>query len=237
MAEPEFTTLISKCARYCPGVRVIERPFSEFLRQPNQVIADLADHDIVLRRRNAPALRLSEADREEDRHDAFAMLARLLKSSLAHSPAGLETAIDEAFPWAMFLPRRDRNEFVDQLTRTLLGISMIDDFAPVGRLLREWKVAAEINADQPLARRLRSGLDASGDSVPSPEWASRVPPVSKCSQRAGPQTTRRSPSPARWVSFRPVDVDDERARSHPSCTDARRSWRCGCSATDQRRCG
>jgi len=42
-------------------MRVIERPFSEFLRQPNDVIAELADHDVVLRRRNAPSLRLSEA--------------------------------------------------------------------------------------------------------------------------------------------------------------------------------
>lgn len=148
---------------------MIERSFSEFLRQPDQVIADLADHDVVLRRRNAPALRLSEADREEDRDDAFAMLAQLLRNSLAYSPARLETAIDEVFPWVMFLPRRDRNEFVDELTRTLLGISIIDDLAPVGRLLREWRVTAELHADPRLARRLRSGLDSGGDSVPRPE--------------------------------------------------------------------
>ena len=32
-------------------MRVIERPFSEFLRQPNDVVAELVDHDVVLRRR------------------------------------------------------------------------------------------------------------------------------------------------------------------------------------------
>jgi hypothetical protein len=146
---------------------VIERPFSEFLRQPNEVIADLADHDVVLRRRNAPALRLSEADREEERDEAFDALARLLRSLLVHSPAGLEATIDEAFPWATFLPRADRKLFLEELTRTLLAVSMIDNFAPVGQLLREWKATAEIHADPRLARRLRSHLEAAGESVPA----------------------------------------------------------------------
>lgn len=149
-------------------MRVIERPFSDFLRQPNEVVADLADHDVVLRRRNAPALRLSEADREEDRDEAFDALARLLRNLLAHSPAGLEATIDEAFPWAAFLPRRDRTVFIDELTQTLLAVSMIDNFAPVGQLLREWKSTAEIHADPRLARRLRRNLDAQGDAVLPP---------------------------------------------------------------------
>ena len=46
-------------------MRVIERRFSEFLRQPNDVVAELADHDVVPRRRNAPALRLSQGRRRE----------------------------------------------------------------------------------------------------------------------------------------------------------------------------
>lgn len=149
-------------------MRVIERPFSDFLRHPNDVVADLADHDVVLRRRNAPALRLSEADREERRDEAFDALARLLRNLVAHSPAGMETTIDEAFPWATFLPPADRKLFIEELTRTLLAVSMIDNFAPVGQLLREWKATAEIHAEPGLARRLRSTLDATGDSVPAP---------------------------------------------------------------------
>ena len=57
---------------------VVERPFSEFLRQPNDVVAELAEHDVLLRRRNAPALRLSQADRDDDRSPAFEALSRLL---------------------------------------------------------------------------------------------------------------------------------------------------------------
>jgi hypothetical protein len=147
---------------------VIERPFSDFLRQPNEVVADLADHDVVLRRRNAPALRLSEADREERRDEAFDALARLLRNLLARSPAGLEATIDEAFPWTTFLPRADRKLFIEELTQTLLAVSMIDNFAPVGQLLREWKATAEIHAEPRLARRMRGHVDAAGESVPTP---------------------------------------------------------------------
>jgi hypothetical protein len=43
-----------------------------------------ADHDVVLRRRNAPALRLSEADRDEVRDEAFEAVARLLRNLLVH---------------------------------------------------------------------------------------------------------------------------------------------------------
>ena len=50
-------------------MRVVERPFSEFLRQPNEVVAELEEHDVVLRRRNAPSLRLSDASRDA-RHGA-----------------------------------------------------------------------------------------------------------------------------------------------------------------------
>src|SRR4249920_1049092 len=124
-------------------MRVVERPFSEFLRQPNEVVADLADHDVVLRRRNAPALRLSEAEREGERDEAFDALARLLRNLLVHRPSGLESTVDEAFPWATFLPRQDRKLFIDELTQTLLAVSTIDNFAPVGQLLREWKATAE----------------------------------------------------------------------------------------------
>ena len=149
-------------------MRVVERPFSDFLRQPNESVADLADHDVVLRRRNAPSLRLSEAEREEERDEAFEALARLLRNLLVHRPAGVESTIDETFPWATFLPRQDRKLFLDELSRTLLAVSTIDNFAPVGQLLREWRATAEIHADPRLARRLRRRIDARGDAVQAP---------------------------------------------------------------------
>lgn len=149
-------------------MRVIERPFSEFLRQPNEVVAELADHDVLLRRRNAPSLRLSEADRDDERSEAFDALARLLRNLVTHSPTGLEQTIADVFPWATFLPKRDRDAFVDELTTTLMAAGGLDNFAPVGQMLREWKATAEIHADLRLARRLRRSIDADGDAVPVP---------------------------------------------------------------------
>jgi len=149
-------------------MRLIERSFSEFLRQPNEIVAELADHDVLLRRRNAPSLRLSEADRDNERAEAFDALARLLRNLVAHGPTGLEHTIADVFPWAMFLPKRDRAAFVDELTITLMAVGGLDNFAPVGQMLREWKATAEIHADPRLARRLRRPIDADGDAVPVP---------------------------------------------------------------------
>ena len=149
-------------------MRVIERPFSEFLRQPNDVVAELADHDVLLRRRNAPSLRLSEADRDDERSEAFEALARLLRNMVAHTPSGLEQTVADVFPWATFLPKRDRAGFLDELTTTLMAVAGLDNYAPVGQLLREWKATAEIHADPKLARRLRRSIDADGDAVPVP---------------------------------------------------------------------
>jgi len=149
-------------------MRVIERSFSEFLRQPNDVVAELADHDVLLRRRSSPSLRLSEADRDDERSEAFEALARLLRNMVAHSPSGLEQTVADVFPWATFLPKRDRTAFVDELTTTLMAVAGLDNYAPVGQLLREWKATAEIHADPKLARRLRRSIDAGGDTVPVP---------------------------------------------------------------------
>jgi Family of unknown function (DUF6247) len=150
------------------GMRVIERQFSEFLRQPNQVVAELDEHDVVLRRRNAPALRLSQAERDDDRAEAFEALVRLLRNLAVHSRPALEDSVREVFAWSQFLPTADRQEFVRDLTQTLVASSDFSNFAPVSQLLREWRATAEIHADPRLARRLRGGVDAAGAPVSQP---------------------------------------------------------------------
>lgn len=147
---------------------VVERPFSEFLRQPNTVVAELADHDVLLRRRNAPALRISQADRHDERSEAFEVLARLLRNLAVHSPAALDGAVDEAFGWVTFLPNSDREQFVDELTRTLVGSAAVDNYSPVALLLREWRATAEIHADPALARSLGTAVEGDGSRVSVP---------------------------------------------------------------------
>ena len=149
-------------------MRVVERPFSEFLRQPNDVVAELAEHDVVLRRRNAPALRLSQADRDDERSEAFEALARLLRNLALHNAAAFGAAVDDAFAWSTFLPKADRKLFVEELTRTLVGAAAVENYAPVAQLLREWKATAENHAEPALARRLRKPLEVDGDQVTVP---------------------------------------------------------------------
>lgn len=149
---------------------LVERPFSEFLRQPKDVVAELAEHDVLLRRRNAPALRLSQADRHDDRAEAFEALARLLRNLAVHSPGALDGAVDDAFAWVTFLPRSDRKMFVDDLTRTLIGAAAVENYAPVAQLLREWRATAEVHSDPALARRLRKAIEAGGDQVTAPDY-------------------------------------------------------------------
>jgi hypothetical protein len=69
---------------------------------------------------------------------------------------------------AAFLPKRDRVAFVDELTTTLMAVAGLENYVPVGQLLREWNATAEIHADPKLARRLRRSIDADGDAVDIP---------------------------------------------------------------------
>ncbi len=147
---------------------LVERPFSDFLRQPKDVVAELEDHDVLLRRRNAPSLRLSQADRDDDRSEAFEALARLLRNLAVHSPVALDEAVDEVFAWLTFLPKADRKLFIEELTSTLVGAAAVENYAPVSQLLREWRATAEIHADPKLARRIRTPVEAAGDSVVAP---------------------------------------------------------------------
>ena len=147
---------------------VIERPFSEFLRHPNEVVAELAEHDVLLRRRNAPALRLIRADHHSDRTQALESTARLLRNIAAHSPTALSEALLDAFAWVRFLPSDARDLFAEELTETLLAAATVDVYAPVAQLVREWKATAEMHADPELLQRLTVVVQAAGDAVPRP---------------------------------------------------------------------
>jgi Family of unknown function (DUF6247) len=149
-------------------MRVVEHPFSDLLRSPKRVVRDLADSDVLLRRRGAPALRLSQADRDDDRTAAFDALARLLRNLAAHSSDAMAAAALEAFAWLEFLPEADQAEFLAELPRTLLASAEIDNYTPVSQMLAEWRATAEVHADPKLARRLGRPIDADGERVTAP---------------------------------------------------------------------
>ena len=149
-------------------MRVIEHPFSELLRQPKTVVKDLAEGDVLLRRRGAPALRLTRVDRDDQRADAYAMVGRALRNLAVHSPAALGEALLDEFPWTSFLPPSDRDAFIDDFTRTIVAAGELDSFGPLAQLVEEWRATAEIHADPKLARRLRTSIVTKGKPVTRP---------------------------------------------------------------------
>jgi hypothetical protein len=146
-------------------MRVIEHQFSDLLRHPKDVTSDVEDSDVLLRRRDEPDLRLSRADRESERTDAFTALARAFRNLAARNPRALGDALADAFGWIEFLPATDRRTFADEFARVVTAAAELDNYGPLGQLVREWRVTAEIYADPKLARRLRRPIQAVGEPV------------------------------------------------------------------------
>lgn len=135
-------------------METIERQFSELLRQPNEVIAELDEHDVVLKRRGQKPLRLSQAARDEQRAEALLAMARILRLLVRQAPQSLEPALLEVFPWITFLPPHDRQAFAAELTQVLLASADLQSFTYLMQILREWKATAKIHADPELHARL-----------------------------------------------------------------------------------
>ena len=137
---------------------VIERTFSEFLRQPKEVVANLAHHDVVLRRRNAPDLYLSLAASDTSRAKTIECLARLLCKIAADSPEAMDDAIEAAFPWVEFLSTDGRREFVEELTRIILASASVENFEQVDLTIDSWQNTAEILSDPELTALLTTPI-------------------------------------------------------------------------------
>jgi hypothetical protein len=149
-------------------MRVIERPFSDLLRHPKDVTSEVDDSDVLLRRRDEPDLRLSRADREFERSQAFSAMARAFRNLASHSPGTLGDALGDAFGWLEFLPVADRRLFADEFARVVTAAAELDNYGPLSQLVLEWRATAEVHADPKLARRLRRPVEAGGDPVPVP---------------------------------------------------------------------
>jgi hypothetical protein len=149
-------------------MRVTERPFSDLLRRPKEVTDDLEEGDVLLRRRDEPDLRLSRADREAHRSEAFLALGRTLRNLAVHHRGALDDALSDAFPWLEILSQRDRRLFLDEFSRMVAAAAAVDSYEPLSQLIQEWHATAEIHADPKLARRLRKPVEADGGPVHAP---------------------------------------------------------------------
>ena len=140
------------------GMRVVERSFSDLLRHPNDVAADLHAGDVLLRRRDEPDLLLSLAERDAERSDVFRALAVAFRTLATRTPSALEDAVLDAFAWTEFLPVKDRRTFLEEFSRTLTASAEMDTYERLVQVVREWRATAEVHAQPSLARRLRRSV-------------------------------------------------------------------------------
>jgi hypothetical protein len=143
-------------------------PFSDFLRKPKEVAKELDRGDVVLQRRDGPDMRVALADRWAAQTTAVSMLAGALRH---FGPAELEKLAEtlvESLPWVGFLPQKDRVEFVQELIQCLEASASVDNFAPFGELLEDWRTTASIWADPDLASELLAALPGDGDRIERP---------------------------------------------------------------------
>lgn len=148
------------------------RPFTDLLRQPNNVAKDVDEGDVILRRRGAPDLRLTRADREVERATAVAGLARALRSLAADGTRVFHRAIEEAFPWTGALPAADRRTFADEVSRLLAAGADLGAYGPVTELVSEWRSRAEAHA-APRRTQRRTRRDPAADTEASRAGAGR----------------------------------------------------------------
>lgn len=122
----------------------------------------------MLRRRNAPALRLSADEREQQRDSAFHALGLVLRNLHQLDMAAVKTVLSETFPWMSMLPENDQDLFIDEFTQAIRVAAEIDRYAFVGQLLHEWRSAAAIHADDVLRDQFVAPITPDGAEVVAP---------------------------------------------------------------------
>jgi hypothetical protein len=154
-------------------VAVKERNLSYLLRNSGAVIDEAEKLDVILHRRDGSDLFLATLDRETWVRDSLAIATRLLVAITAAGPttgSAADRAVD-ALPWLHFLPEAERQAFIDEFIRTAAACVDTGSFAPVGRVISDWKATAETYADPEAVVVLRRSHDAAPKPLARPKLA------------------------------------------------------------------
>lgn len=145
-----------------------ELTWSAFLREPTNIDSLLQQGDVVLRRRDGEALRLSRDSKESDQRQALAAVARLLAPVISSAARKtLEPSVGTQLPWTRFLPDEDRRLFLSEFLEQFEACADLGDFSPLGRLLAEWKNSANAYAEG-IGEELKRPVRFIGAHVPRP---------------------------------------------------------------------
>jgi hypothetical protein len=147
---------------------IAEATFTDLLRNPREITALLDQGDVILHRRDAEDLRLSMATRASASVAGMEVIGRLLASAMADEVVRERMGHQASLPWLQYLPETSRQQFFVELFAGVEAAGAIGTFAPVDRLLDEWRATAAIHADPDLADRLRRPLPGDGLAVERP---------------------------------------------------------------------
>jgi hypothetical protein len=145
-----------------------EVTWRSFLREPSSVERWLERGDVLLRRREGEALRLTRDSSDASRRQALSAAVRLLKGAASQATLLLDDAETTArLPWTRFLPDADRRTFVSEFLSSLGACVDLGELAALGRLVEDWKATASLYAEG-LAGRLKEPIRQGGDQVRRP---------------------------------------------------------------------
>lgn len=158
----------SELVQHYFGMATHELTWSAFLREPTTIDAWLEKGDVVLKRRDGEALRVSRESRGTSERHALLTAARLLAAEASPSQRkAVASTVAARLPWTRFLPAADRTMFAAEFLSTLEACADLGEFAALGRLVDEWKNTAAAHAEG-LASKLSRPVRGVGPRVERP---------------------------------------------------------------------
>jgi hypothetical protein len=148
----------------------VERNFSDFLRKSGDVLRDVEEHDVLLRRRDGADLMLVRADREAVVRDTIGLSSSFMSWFARAHARELVAALPEVLPWLRFLPDADREAFSREFVETLEACISLESYDHLGVLLAQWSNTAYVWSRPELLQALKSDHadEAYDEPVPAP---------------------------------------------------------------------
>lgn len=147
----------------------LERNLSDFLRKSGDVLEEIDQHDVLLRRRDGHDVLLVRADREQTiRQTVELSLAMLARMARDHG-GELTEVLTEGLPWIALLPAEDRREFSEEFINVARACASLGTFDRLGVLLAQWRNTAQVWSRPELLEALqREAADDFSEPVPTP---------------------------------------------------------------------
>ena len=133
----------------CMSKSTATTTFSDFLRSPKDVLGVLEDNgEVVLTRRNAPALRLTQESASRAELSTLGVVGQLFAASLDEAALDrVATRLTVALPWIGLLPASLHAEFIAEFQDTARACIAVARFDRLAILLEAWRATAEAYAD------------------------------------------------------------------------------------------